>query len=263
MTWPPSRSRAPLARAAPNRARPSSSPAPIPQVAPKATPTLSTATSGQTEPSGCETEKAWPDPYAQPSPKTSAVANANSLTTAGGPSSRAVPQPHGRQDRVDQRPSHQHNRQPGTPEIVIAHGDHRCHPSPRRPAKRQQSSQHDPFHPANPSPPSHLEEIPDSRRTPIASPCPAARCGWCACSRPREPMAADNVWDGSLADSGVPAMDESVHPTCHNPNTPPAAFPLVNGSVIGLPGQHDKVRRGGYQERSRAACLEPSALPTA
>ncbi len=76
-------------------------------------------------------------------------------------------------------------------------------------------------------------------------------------------MAADNVWDGSLADSGVPAMDESVHPTCHNPNTPPAAFPLVNGSVIGLPGQHDKVRRGGYQERSRAACLEPSALPTA
>jgi len=33
-----------------------------------------------------------------------------------------------------------------------------------------------------------------------------------------------------------------VHATCHNPNTPPPASPLVNGPVIRLPGQHRKVR---------------------
>jgi hypothetical protein len=38
-----------------------------------------------------------------------------------------------------------------------------------------------------------------------------------------------------------------VHPTCHNPNTPPAAFPLVTGPTIRLPGQHGKVRRDGYR----------------
>ncbi len=37
-----------------------------------------------------------------------------------------------------------------------------------------------------------------------------------------------------------------VHPTCHNPNTPPSATPLVTGPVIRLPGHHGKVRRDGY-----------------
>ena len=39
-----------------------------------------------------------------------------------------------------------------------------------------------------------------------------------------------------------------VHPTCHNPNTPPPATPLVNGPVIRLPGYHAKARRGGYRK---------------
>jgi len=37
-----------------------------------------------------------------------------------------------------------------------------------------------------------------------------------------------------------------VHPTCHIPNTPPAALPLVNVPVIRLPGHHGKVLRDGY-----------------
>jgi hypothetical protein len=40
-----------------------------------------------------------------------------------------------------------------------------------------------------------------------------------------------------------------VHPTCYDPNTPPAATPLVSGPVIRLPGQHGKVRRDGYCRR--------------
>jgi hypothetical protein len=38
-----------------------------------------------------------------------------------------------------------------------------------------------------------------------------------------------------------------VDPTCHNPNTPQPATPLVSGPVIQLPGHHAKVRRGGYR----------------
>jgi hypothetical protein len=38
-----------------------------------------------------------------------------------------------------------------------------------------------------------------------------------------------------------------VHPTFHNPNTPPLASPLVSGPVIRLPGRHGKVRRDGYR----------------
>ena len=36
-----------------------------------------------------------------------------------------------------------------------------------------------------------------------------------------------------------------VDPTDHNPNTPPAAMPLVSGPTIRLPGHHVKVRPGG------------------
>jgi hypothetical protein len=48
---------------------------------------------------------------------------------------------------------------------------------------------------------------------------------------------------------------ENVHPAeervvvdsaCHNPNTPPAATPLVSGPTIRLPGHHAKVNRDGY-----------------
>ena len=39
-----------------------------------------------------------------------------------------------------------------------------------------------------------------------------------------------------------------VHPTCHNPNTPSSAFPLVSGPVVRLPGHHAKARRGGYRK---------------
>jgi hypothetical protein len=42
-------------------------------------------------------------------------------------------------------------------------------------------------------------------------------------------------------------MYGSVHPTYHNPNTPPPATPLVSGPVIRLPGHHGKVRRDGYR----------------
>jgi hypothetical protein len=41
-----------------------------------------------------------------------------------------------------------------------------------------------------------------------------------------------------------------AHPTFHNPNTQPPEFPLVNGPVICLPGQHGKVRRDGYRTTS-------------
>ncbi len=40
-----------------------------------------------------------------------------------------------------------------------------------------------------------------------------------------------------------------VDPTCHNPNTPPPAMPLVTGRTIQLPGHHAKVRRDGYLRR--------------
>jgi len=40
-----------------------------------------------------------------------------------------------------------------------------------------------------------------------------------------------------------------VHPTCHNPNTSPAATPLVNGPAIRLSGHHAKTRRGGYRKQ--------------
>src|SRR6266511_4056080 len=45
----------------------------------------------------------------------------------------------------------------------------------------------------------------------------------------------------------VRTMARSVHPTCHNPNIPPPATPLVNGPLIRLPGHHGKVRRDGYR----------------
>jgi hypothetical protein len=38
-----------------------------------------------------------------------------------------------------------------------------------------------------------------------------------------------------------------MHPTCHNPNTPPLATPLVSGPLIRLPGQHAVVRGDGYR----------------
>jgi hypothetical protein len=46
-----------------------------------------------------------------------------------------------------------------------------------------------------------------------------------------------------------------VHPTCHNPNTPVAAVPLVSGPVIRLPGQHGKVRRDGYRAGLTLGCV--------
>jgi hypothetical protein len=32
-----------------------------------------------------------------------------------------------------------------------------------------------------------------------------------------------------------------------NPNTPPTATPLVNGLIVRLPGQHEKVHRDGHR----------------
>jgi hypothetical protein len=54
-----------------------------------------------------------------------------------------------------------------------------------------------------------------------------------------------------------------MHSAFHDPNTPPPATPLVNGPMVRLLDHHGKVRRDGCQERSRAARLEPPALPTA
>jgi len=51
-------------------------------------------------------------------------------------------------------------------------------------------------------------------------------------------------------DGKVRKLSGSVHSTCHNPNTPPSAFPLVNGPLIRVPGQHGKVRRDGYRRTS-------------
>jgi hypothetical protein len=61
---------------------------------------------------------------------------------------------------------------------------------------------------------------------------------------------------------GVRAIYLSVHPTCHNPNTPPSATPLVSGPVIQLPSRHGKVRRDatGGSVKSDAVRLAPPEL---
>ncbi len=53
---------APLVSTAPTRAIPISTPDPAAAIGPKATPTLRMPVRGQTEPSDCEVEKAWPLP---------------------------------------------------------------------------------------------------------------------------------------------------------------------------------------------------------
>jgi hypothetical protein len=56
-------------------------------------------------------------------------------------------------------------------------------------------------------------------------------------------------------------MYELVHSTLHNPNTPPAATPLVSGPVIRLPGQHGKVRREGNRTTSIVAMPRSGGSP--
>jgi hypothetical protein len=62
-----------------------------------------------------------------------------------------------------------------------------------------------------------------------------------------------SIWTArptSPPSSGLSCPSGSNHAKCiqlcHDPNTPPAAFPVISGPKIRLPGQHGKVRRDGY-----------------
>ena len=74
----------PFQSGAATRQAPSASPLPAPAQGPKATPAASTPTSGQTDPSDCDVEKAWPRPKTQPSNSSSAAPSPSSPATATG-----------------------------------------------------------------------------------------------------------------------------------------------------------------------------------
>ena len=80
---------APFVSTAPTRANPMRTPEPAAAIGPKAMPRPRIPVSGQTDPSDCEVEKAWPPPYATPSQSTSIAPTASSAATGPGRHSAA------------------------------------------------------------------------------------------------------------------------------------------------------------------------------